>query len=469
MVRRFIDYFRNPTTINMILGSPIQKISIFAVPLLFANLFQQLYNMIDIMIIGRYINTNALASVGVTSPIIQLLIGLIIGLTSGISLVVARHYGAGNIAMTRKNIINGFYIIVFISILITILGLLLSHSLFKLIHTSEELMEGALIYSSILFAGAITTGIYNYEAAVLRAFGNSAIPLIFLIISSLLNVVLDLFFVLILKLGIAGVAVATIISQTVSCILCFIYLKNNFKILIFKKEDFQLNYSMIFEQLKSGLPIAFFQSLLSVSFFFTQSALNTLGNNEVAAYTIAVKMDTLTMQILAAFGTAISTFTAQNYGNNTFDRIKSGMISCLKITISISIIIALIAYFYGEYFMFLFVGNNADKVINLGVLYIQFTSIFYVILGINFVIRFVLIGAGQVFIPFGIGILEIILRAFSTYFLIYPLGFIGMVYTNPLCWGVSTFLILILYPYLMKQAFNKKLNSGFNEIFYEKH
>ena len=464
MVKRFINYFKNPAIVDMTVDRPIQKIIIFTLPLIIANLFQQIYNMADIMIVGRYINTNALASVGVTSPIIQLLIGLVIGLTNGISLVTARYYGTKNVTMTQKSVINGFYIIIFISILMTILGFLLSNSLLKLIHTSEDLLEGALIYSSILFAGAIATGIYNYEAAVLRAFGNSAIPLIFLIISSLLNIVLDLFFVLTLKMGIAGVAIATVLSQTVSCTLCFVYIKNNFKILIFRKEDFQFSYSMISEQLKSGLPIAFFQSLLSISFFFTQSALNTLGNNEVAAYTAAVKMDTLIMQILAAFGTAISTFTAQNYGNNAFDRIKNGMISCLKITISISIFISLIVHFYSRYFMILFVGNKADEVINLGVLYIQFTSIFYVILGINFVIRFVLIGVGQVSIPLGIGILEIILRAFSTYFFIYPLGFIGMVYSNPLCWGISTLLILFLYSYLIKQAFNKKFADSIKHI-----
>lgn len=464
MINAIKNRFTNSSTMDMTEGKPYKVIIAFAIPLMIGNLFQQLYNMVDTIVVGRFLGTNALAAVGATSPVVQLLIGLIIGLTRGLSLVVAQRFGAGAKRLTRKSIINGLYLTIAISMIITVLGLVLNRPLFELINTSEDIIDGALVYSSILFIGTITTAIYNYEAAVLRAFGNSFIPLVFLIISSVLNVVLDIFFVVSLNLGIAGVAIATVLSQFISCMLCYFYMRNSFEILKFEKDDYKLDMSLIKEQIRVGMPMAFFQSLLSISFLFVQSALNTLGNSEVAAYTAAYKMDTLMMQILGAFGTSISTFTAQNYGSNDFNRVKQGAKSCLKITIILSIITALVVYFFGEYFMILFVGKEEVEVIRLGVQYVSFTSCFYIVLGINFVIRFVLTGVGQASIPLGVGILEVFLRALATYYLIYPLGFTGMTYTNPLCWGVSTFLIAITYKMLLNKSFNQKLERDNIEV-----
>ena len=191
--------------------------------------------------------------------------------------------------------------------------------------------------------------------------------------------------------------------------------------------------------------MAFFQSLLSISFLVVQSALNTLGSDEVAAYTAAYKMDSMMMQILSGFGTAISTFTAQNYGHKAYNRIRKGAKETLKITVLLNLIVAIFAHFFGKEFMSLFVQNSENRVISLGIQYISFTSLCYFILGINFVVRFVLTG---------VGILEIIVRCLGTYFLIYPLGFQGVIYVNPLCWLTSTFLIICFYPYLLKKAFN---------------
>lgn len=456
MISTIKNRFTNSSTMDMTKGKPYKVIIAFAIPLMIGNIFQQLYSMVDTMVVGRFIGTNALAAVGATSTVVQLLIGLIVGLTGGLSVVVAQKFGAGAKKLTRKSIINGLYLTIAISIIITVLGLLLNRALFELINTAEDIIDGALVYSSILFIGAITTAIYNYEVAVLRAFGNSFIPLVFLIISSVLNVVLDIFFVVSLGLGIAGVGIATVLAQFISCILCYFYMRKSFDVLTFEKDDYKLDMSLIKEQIRVGMPMAFFQSLLSISFLFVQSALNTLGNNEVAAYTAAYKMDTLMLQILSAFGTSISTFTAQNYGSNDFDRVKQGAKSCLKITITISIITALIVYFFGETFMILFVGKDESEVIRLGIQYVRFTSCFYIILGVNFVIRFVLTGVGQAIVPLGVGILEVFIRALAAYYLIYPLGFTGMTYTNPLCWGVSTLLIALTYPTLLNKSFNKK-------------
>ena len=266
--------------------------------------------------------------------------------------------GACQTKQTRKAITNGFYLIVSLSVIILLLGLIFNRHLFSLIHVSDELLPGVMTYSSIIFIGAVFSAIYNYESALLRAYGNSMGPLLFLILSAILNVFGDLFFVLVLHMGIAGVALATILSQLICCVLYFIYMKRKMDILTFEKEDYQLDRAYILEHVKVGMPMAFFQSLLSVSFLVVQSALNTLGSQEVAAYTAAYKMDSMMMSILSGFGTAISTFTALNDGNRSFDRIKQGAKDTLKITISLSLIVAVLAHFLAPQFMSLFVNSQ---------------------------------------------------------------------------------------------------------------
>ncbi|MDU4735681.1 MAG: MATE family efflux transporter [Thomasclavelia ramosa] len=443
------------TSINLSQGKPLETIILFAIPLIIANFFQMLYTTVDTIVVGKCVSSLALASVGAATPAIDLLLGLTIGLSNGLSIVIAQKTGLHNTKVTKKTIINGFYLITFIAVLVMSLGLLFNRTLFNLINISNDLMPGAIVYSMIIFIGTIFAALYNYESAILRAYGNSMVPLLFLILSATLNVVLDLFFVIVCKLGIAGVALATILAQLTCCIFCFVYMKKRLNILEFEKEDMKFNIILIKEQVKIALPMAFFQSLLAISFFVVQSALNTLGNQEVAAYTAAYKMDTLMMQILSGFGTAISTFTAQNYGNKSFERIREGAKSMLKITISLSIIVMIFAQIFSRQFMSLFVSSDELNIINLGVQYISFTSCCYFILGINFIVRFVLTGVGESSVPLGVGILEVVVRCLGTYFLVYPLGFTGMIYINPLCWGTSTFLIICFYPYLLKKAIDK--------------
>lgn len=446
--------FEKLSKIDMSQGQPLKLITLFAIPLMVGNLFQMFYNMVDTMVVGKFVSTAALASVGATTPVVDLLLGLVIGFSNGLSIIIAQKVGANDKTSTKTAITNGFYLILLLSLLIMILGLRFNKNLFDLIHVSQELRPGAITYSSIIFIGAVFAAVYNYESTILRAHGNSVIPLLFLILSAILNVVLDLFFVIICHMGVAGVAYATIIVELICCLLCYMYMKKKLDILEFEKKDYYFDLQCIKEHIKVGMPMAFFQSLLSVSFLVVQSALNTLGNDEVAAYTAAYKMDSMMMQILSGFGTSISTFTAQNYGHRAYNRIRSGAKDTLKITVLLSLIVAFFAQFFGKEFMSLFVQNSENHVISLGIQYISCTSLCYFILGINFVVRFVLTGVGESSVPLGVGILEIIVRCLGTYFLIYPLGFQGMIYVNPLCWLTSTFFIICFYPYLLKKAFN---------------
>lgn len=443
------------TKLDLLQGKPIKAITLFAIPLMIGNLFQMFYSMVDTIVVGKCVGTSALAAVGASTPVTDLLLGLVIGLANGMSVVIAQKIGAKDKNATKKAIINGFYLICILSMIIMILGLNFNKNLFALIHVSPEIMSGALTYSSILFLGTFFAAIYNYECAILRAHGNSLIPLVFLIISAVLNVVLDLFFVVVCHLQIAGVAYATIIAQFTCSLLGYLYMKKSLHLLVFEKADYTFNRAYIKEHISIAMPMAFFSSLLAISFLAVQSALNTLGTDEIAAYSAAYKMDSMMIQILSGFGTAITTFTAQNYGQRAYQRIHQGAKDTLKITLSLSLIVALLAHFFSKEFMSLFVSTSEIYVINLGVKYISFTSCCYFILGINFVVRFILTGVGESVVPLGIGILEVFIRFMGTYFLIYPLGFQGMIYINPLCWFTSTSLILIFYPFLIKRAYKK--------------
>lgn len=456
MKSRFKLQLSTSAATNMTCGDIRRRILAFTWPIMIGNLFQQLYSMVDTAVVGRGVGPDALAAVGTTSPVTQLLLGLMIGMTAGMSVVIAQHYGAGDETQARRSIANGLYIMLVLTVGITLLGVLFCRGLFHLIRTPEELMDGAVLYAAITFAGTAAAVLYNVEASILRAFGNSIVPLLFLVVASLLNIALDLLFVLTFSWGIAGVAAATVLSQFVSALLCLIYMKKKILQVHLQRADWTLDRTLILRHLKTGIPMAFFQSLLAVSFLILQSALNSLGSADMAAYTAASKMDTLVYQILGAFGTTVSTFVAQNYGKGEIDRIREGVKKSLQMTIAISLGLTVFVYCFGQFFMELFVAPGETAILASGLRYMRTTSVFYFILGINFVVRFALIGVGQAMIPMAVGVSEILTRAAVSFLLVYRIGFTGMTFASPACWFTSTALCLVCYAPSMKKAFAQR-------------
>lgn len=441
------------TSVDMTTGNIRKTIVAFAIPIMIGNLFQQMYSMVDTAVVGRGVGADALAAVGTTSPVIQLLLGLMIGMTSGMSVVISQHFGAGNIQKVKKAVANGIILLVLLTVLITVIGILCCRSLFQLINTPSDLMDGAVMYTVIMFSGTAAAAAYNYEAAILRAFGNSFIPLCFLILTSLLNIGLDLLFVFVFDMGIAGVAIATVLSQIVSAFLCLLYTKKAVPYVSIKAQDWRFDWAIWKEHLRTGIPMAFFSSLLAVSFLLLQAALNSLGSDDIAAYTAASKMDTLVYQVLGAFGSAISTFAAQNYGKKEFGRVREGVRKSLSITILISIALTVFVFLFGKFFMRLFVDKSETKILESGMVYMRITSLLYIILGVNFIVRFALIGVGKTAIPMLVGISEIMTRAAVTYFLVYRIGFLGMAFASPACWFTSTLLCVLCYKPMMRRVF----------------
>lgn len=372
--------------IDMTTGRILPTLISFAMPIMAGNLFQLLYSMVDTAVVGRGVGAQALAAVGVTSPVTQLLLGLVTGMTCGVSVVIAQHFGSGSKEKTRQAIASGIVLITIISAFVTLAGILLCRPLFRLISTPEELMDGAALYSVVTFAGTAAAAAYNYEAGVLRAFGNSVIPLLFLVLTSLLNVGLDLLFVLAFGWGIAG----------------------------------------------------------------------------VAAYTAGSKMDSIVYQVLSAFGTAASTFAAQNYGKGDLGRVRQGVRQSLGITVGISLALTALVFLSGRHFLALFIDPSETEILASAMQYIRTTSLFYVILGVNYIVRFTLTGVGKSVIPMAVGISEILTRAAVTYLLVYRVGFLGMAFASPACWFTSTLLCVACYKPMMgsaKRALEKRLQS----------
>ena len=248
----------NASAMDMTCGSIRRRLLAFTLPIMMGNLFQQLYSMADTAVVGRGVGAQALAAVGAANPVTQLLLGLIIGMTSGMSVVIAQHYGAGNRGLARRAIANGLYLILALTASVTAIGLLCCRRLFRLIRTPEELLDGAVLYAAILFGGTAASAFYNYEASVLRAFGSSLVPLLFLIIASLMNIALDLIFVMVMHMGIAGVAAATVLSQLVSAVLCLFYMRKRVPEIRMTHEDWTPSRALMAQHLKTGIPMAFF-------------------------------------------------------------------------------------------------------------------------------------------------------------------------------------------------------------------
>ena len=307
--------------INMLKGSPVKAVLRFSVPLMIGNFFQLFYNLADSMIVGRFVNADALAAVGVTGPINSLLIGFAMGLTTGFAIPVAAAFGAGDKAKVRKSFGNAMFLTMLMSILITALSVSLSRPLLRLIDTPAEIFEDANTYAVIIFSGTVFAMFYNVLSAMIRAVGDSRSPLIFLIASSIVNIVLDLVFVLLFHLAIVGVAVATVIGNAVSMVLCIWFVRHRHPELHTKKSDYKPDKAICRSLLSMGIPMALQLSITAIGSLILQGAVNSFGAHAVAAISVGSKAENIVNTVLSSLGVALSTFVAQNRGAKQYTRI----------------------------------------------------------------------------------------------------------------------------------------------------
>ncbi len=431
-------------TRDMTQGSPVRLILTFSLPLLIGNIFQQLYNMVDTMIVGRFVSTQALAGVGSTGAISFLIMGFAMGVTSGFSVVISQRFGANDEKGLRNAVAMSVYLCIALTVVMTLVSTLATRPLLMLMNTPDDMFADAYNYIFTIFLGMAAPIFYNMLAGILRALGDSRTPLYFLILSSLLNVGLDLLFIITFHMGVVGAAVATIISQVVSGLLCLLYVAKRFPILRFQKGDWKLNWSLIGLHLKIGLPMAFQFSITAIGVMAIQGAINSFGSNAAAGYTAASKVEQICTQPMNTFGVTMATYAGQNLGAARIDRVKEGVWKCAALSTVVSVIVTLLVFVAGDWFVTLFVGGNEPEVMAYARQYMYITSVFYFMLGLLFVFRNALQGMGASMVTLVGGGIELVLRTAIAFILPPLIGFTGICVAGPSAWiGASVPLIIV--------------------------
>lgn len=442
-------------TNDMTKGNPLKIFIFFSIPLLIGNVFQQLYSMVDTIIVGRFVGVDALAAVGSTGSMFFLVNGMILGLTSGFAVLVAQKFGAKDEVGVKKAVASNITLTLISTLLMTVIALLVKNPLLRMMNTPNNIFDNANTYITIIFAGLITQALYNMAAGILRALGDSKTPLYFLMISSILNVILDLVFIINFKMGVSGAAYATNIAQGFSAILCLIYSYKKFQVLRLKKEDFKVESNYYTKHLKIGIPMGLQFSVTAIGVIIVQSAINVFGSIVIASYTASSKVLQLVMQPSISFGVTIATYAGQNLGAGRFDRIKNGMKIMNKVSIVTSLIAGAVLILLGKYFVTLFIENPTPEIFRYAQQVFNYSAVFFIPLGFIFVYRNVLQGMGESFVPMMAGVYELVARSIVAFTLPNIIGFTGICLSDPVAWIAAAIPLMITYYRKMKKIENE--------------
>jgi putative MATE family efflux protein len=440
---------RNMTK-DMTTGNPVKLILLFSIPLLIGNIFQQFYSMVDTIIVGRFIGVDALAAVGSTGSMSFLINGFVVGLTSGFAVLVSQKFGAKDEEGLKKAVASALVLALIATGIVTLVSVLLAKPMLHLMNTPDNIIDDANAYIIIIYAGTIATVVYNIIAGILRALGDSKTPLYFLIVASILNIVLDIVFIVNFSMGVAGAAWATIISQGVSGLLCIIYTYKKYKILRLKKEDFKVKSRVYKKHLKIGIPMALQFSITAIGIMTVQGALNVFGSSAIAAYTAASKVLQIVMQPAITFGVTMATYCGQNLGAKNYIRIKGGVKKCTEISVITSIIAGIILVFGGKFFVGLFIENPDASILAYAQECLNYSAIFFIPLGLIFIYRNALQGMGESFVPMMAGAFELIARAVVAFTLPSFIGYTGICLADPVAWLSAAIPLGIYYFKKMK-------------------
>ena len=426
------------TKVNLLKGNILKSLIIFAIPLFISNLFQQLYNTVDIMIVGNFLGDTSLAAIGASSAVYELLVGFALGIGNGLSMVAARSYGANDKNLLKKSVAGSIVIGVFITISIMVISKLYLMTLLKLLNTPTNIIEESYSYISIitLFVGVMFA--YNLCAGLLRAIGNSFMPLVFLVISSLLNIGLDIVFITKFNMGIKGAAVATIISQGVSVILCIIYIYFKSKILIPKRAHFSVGKELYKELWGQGLSMGLMMGIVSTGTVILQTAINELGYLTIAGHTAERKLNSFCTMPVVAIAQAVSTFVSQNKGANQGYRIRKSVFYSNLIAISWGVISSVILFFISPMMVKVLSGSSEVLVIENGARYLRINAPFYGVLGILLNLRYSLQGLGQKITPLLSSIIEFGGKILFVILIIPKTGYLGVILCEPIIWCFMT-------------------------------
>lgn len=440
------------------MGSPMKNIIRFCLPLMVGNLFQQFYNMADIIIVGRFVGKTALSAVGSVGSLNFLVIGSVIGLCTGFSVPIAQRFGAQDEKGLKKYVANIIYLSLALGVLLTVGAVLLTNPLLRLLNTPADIYKDAYDYIVIIFAGIGATMFYNLLAAMVRSLGDSKKPLYFLLFSSVLNIGMDILLIAVFDMGVRGASVATVFSQFVSGVLCFIYVKRSFPILHITKDTRKPDFKYMRKLLGNGLPMAMQFSITAIGSVMLQSCVNGLGADAIAAVTIGGKTQLMITLPSETIGATMATYCGQNLGAGKYDRIKKGVGRGVILAACYTAIGFCVANFLGPYISLLFIDGSETAVIGLAQQYINMGSYFYFILSVLFLFRNSLQGLGYSAVAMFAGIFELVARAIMGFGFVNSIGYAAACIANPVAWVAADVFLIPAYFVVMKKV-KRKLQS----------
>ncbi|MEW4414347.1 MATE family efflux transporter [Clostridium sp. AN503] len=439
-------------TNDMTKGNPVRLILAFMIPTYLGNIFQQFYNLVDSIVAGRYIGVNALAAIGSTTSLIFLVIGWLNGITSGFAIMVAQSFGAKDYKKMRHFVAMSVILCLAFVVVMTAGLLVLNYPILKMMNVPDDIIGDTAAYMAIIYAGLLVTAAYNAFAAVLRALGDSKSPLYFLIISALVNVVLDVVFIVVFRMGVEGCAYATVIAQGISALLCLVYIVRKFEILKLGREDFRRDFAAMGQLLAMGVPMGLQFSITAIGTIIVQGAVNVFGAVYIAGFSAAGKIQSLVTSVFIAFGATIATYVGQNRGAGQMERIRQGVRSTQVMILIGSAFMFLIIHFFGEPLTYIFVDSSQTEVIAAAKLYFTTVAWCYPFLGSIFLYRNALQGLGYGFMPMMGGVFELIARSVVVAFVARAgWGFVGTCASDPAAWVAALIPIVPYYFYKIKK------------------
>lgn len=444
-------------TKDMTVGTPMKLILGFSIPLLFGFLFQQFYSVVDTVIVGRFLGMQALAGVGATGSINFMIVGFCMGVCNGFAIPVAHKFGAKDYSGMRQVVANCVWLSIAFAAVMTVAVCLLCRNILVWMNTPEDIFQDSYGYILIIFIGIPATYLYNILSGIIRSMGDSKTPLVFLTLSSFMNIGLDLLCILGFHMGVAGAAIATVVSQLVSGILCLIYLIKKFEILHISGDEWKVNVGYMKILCSMGIPMGLQYSITAIGSVILQTAVNGLGSVAVASVTAGGKVSMFFCCPFDAMGSTMATYGGQNVGAKRLDRVGKGLKDCIILGVIYSILAFVIMYFFGADLASLFVDEAGSQMLENAGIFLIVNSAFYIPLALVNIIRFLIQGMG--FSTFAIlaGVFEMVARTIAGLVLVPEFGFIGACFASPLAWIFADIFLIPAYIHV-----RRKLQKMFN-------
>ena len=451
-------------TNDMTVGSPTRDILRFAIPLILGYILQQMYQIIDAVIVGRWIGVGALAAVGASSSVMFLIMGFCNGSCAGFSIPIAQAFGAKDFAKMRCYVGNAIRLGIVFAVVITLMSCALCTRILYLVNTPDDIFQDAWIFLFLQFAAIPFTMAYNLLAGFIRALGNSRQPFYFLIFSAIINILLNIVFILIMGMGVEGAGIATLLSQAFSSMMCLWYIRKHLTILIPQGEERHFNNKRIAILLNNGVPMGLQFSITGIGIIMLQSANNALGTLYVASFTAAMRVKYLFICVFDNIGVAMATYCGQNIGAEKTERIQLGIRSALMITAVYFVLTVIVIYPFADQMMALFVNSGEQDVIKNAAYYMRISNYFYPALGLLTIFRYSIQGLGYSMLSMLSGVMEMIARCGVSIWLVPELAFTGVCFADPTAWMAADLFLIPAYFYLYKKIKRDKAHKTRAEI-----